>query len=262
MENVQLLQKAGLNEKQAKAYLALLKDGAQTPLEISEKISESRENCYAILKRLTELQLIEQIESKKATYRALNPSNLEILAEKRRKAMAQNEKVIKDNISSLLSVFYANNEMPGSRTIEGIEGIKEVYNDALRVKKDVYFIRTKADEILGNDADMDSFLRRYRDRLPLLGIHTYGLTPFSKKALSMQRTGRDHAINFHRTWMPEDAYDHPVAIHVYGDKVAFITFGESMMATIITSPLIAETMRWAIKILMQHYQETFQQKWD
>lgn len=261
MENIQLLQKAGLNEKQAKAYYSLLENGAQTPLELSENIKESRENCYAILKRLAELDLAEQIPGKKTTYRALNPSNLEVLAEKRRKLMARNEKAIKDNISSLLSVFYSNNELPGSRTLEGIDGIKEVYNDILRVKQDVYFIRTKADKVLGHDGDMDSFLRRYRDRLPILGIHTYGLTPVRKLAIALQKNGRDRAINFHRTWMPDDAYELPVTINVYGDKVAFVSFGESMMATIITSPTIAEAMRWVLKTLMQHYQETFQQDW-
>lgn len=261
MENIQLIQKAGLNEKQAKAYYCLLKNGAQTPLGLSEHIKESRENCYAILKRLTELDLVEQISTKKATYRALNPSNIEVLAEKRRKAMAKNEKVIKDNISSLLTIFYANNEMPGSRTLEGIDGVKEVYNDALRVKKDVYLLRTRADVALGGDFEMDSFLRRYRDRLPILGIHTYALTPYSKRAAKNQKIGRDYAIHFHRTWMPSDAYEQPVAIHVYGDKVAFIAFGESMIATIITSPLIAESMRWTLKTLMKYYEETFQQEW-
>ncbi|MCQ2571196.1 MAG: hypothetical protein MJ154_03040 [Candidatus Saccharibacteria bacterium] len=261
MENIQLLQKAGLNEKQAKAYYCLLENGAQTPLELSENIKESRENCYAILKRLAELELVEQLPSKKTTYRALNPSNLEVLAEKRRKLMAKNEKAIKDNISSLLSVFYSNNEMPGSRTLEGIEGIKEVYNDMLRVKEDVYFIRTKADKALGHDGIQDSFIRRYRDRRPLLGIHTYGLTPVLKLAIQNQKNGRDRSINFHRTWMPENAYESPVEIDVYGDKVAFISFGESMMATIITSPAIAESIRWILKTLMDFYRENFQQEW-
>ena len=86
--------------------------------------------------------------------------------------MAKNEKLVKENISSLLDIFYANSEMPGARTLEGIEGVKEVYRDALRVKKDVYLLRTKADAVLGTDESTDSFLRSYRDQLPILGIHT------------------------------------------------------------------------------------------
>ncbi len=259
MEEVDVLKKAGLTEAQADVYYCLLNYGAMTPTELAAETGQSRENCYAVTKRLVELGLIEQTKDKKAKYRLLNPSALEILAEKRRKVMAKNEKFVKDNLSSLLDIFYANNEMPGARTIEGIEGVKEVYNDALRVKKDVYLLRTTADVVLGKDEEADSFLKKYRDQLPILGIHTYALTPVTKEAIKYAKTGRDEAILFHRTWMPEGDYTSPVAIHIYGDKVALISFGETQMATIITSPVIAEAMKQILKLLMNFYQKNFKQ---
>lgn len=256
-----ILKKAGLNEAQVTIYNCLLKNGAMTPTELASKTKQSRENCYMVSKRLMELGLIEQTNDKKAKYRALNPSSLEILVEKRRKIMAKNEKYVKDNLSTLLDIFYANNEMPGARTIEGIEGIKEVYEDALRVKKDVYLLRTKADSILGKDEKTDSFLKYYRDRLPVLGIHTYALTPVTKEAIRYAKTGRDEAILFHRTWMPEEDYTSPMALQIYGNKVALISFGETQMATIITSPVIAEAMRQILKIMMNYYQKSFKQEY-
>lgn len=253
-----ILKKAGLNEAQASVYECLLKNGAMTPTELASYTKQSRENCYMITKKLTELGLIEQTGDKKAKYRVLNPSNLEIMVEKRRKIVAKNEKLVKENISSLLDIFYANNEMPGARTLEGIEGIKEVYKDNLRVKKDVYFIRTTADRALSGEEN-DNFLHNYRDQLPLLGIHTYALTPVNRDAIKKVKTGRDEAINFHRTWMPEEDYMAPVQIQVYGDKVAMIAFGETQMATIITSPVIAEAMRQILKIMMKFYKKNFKQ---
>lgn len=260
MEEIEILKKAGLNETQADVYDCLLKNGALTPTELATKTSQSRENCYMIAKRLTELGLIEQTKDKKAKYRVLNPSALETLVEKRRKIMAKNEKYVKDNLSSLLDIFYANNEMPGARTLEGIEGIKEVYNDNLRVKKDVYFLRTKADSILGDDDDLNSFMRYYRDQRPLLGIHTYALTPFISQERRIAKSGRDAALNFHRVWMPEEDYTTPVEIQAYGDKVALISFGETQMATIITSPVISEAVRQILKIMMKFYKENFPQE--
>ena len=203
MDEMDILRKAGLSEAQAEVYNCLLTNGTMTPTELAENTKQSRENCYAITKRLVELGLIEQVDSKKAKYRVLNPSALETLAEKRRKIMAKNEKLVKDNLSSLLDIFYANNEMPGARTLEGIEGIKEVYEDNLRVKKDLYFIHTENGNELGDDEQLDSFMRKYRDQRPLLGIHTYALTPATKKRLKLFSKTRDEAINFHRTWMPE-----------------------------------------------------------
>ncbi len=261
MEEIEIIKKAGLSEAQAAVYVCLLKNGVMTPSELAERTRQSRENCYAIAKRLVELGLIEQTDAKKVSYKVLNPSALETLVEKRRKIMAKNEKLVKDNISSLLDIFYANSEMPGARTLEGIEGIKEVYKDNLRVKKDLYFVRTRADNtVLGHDADIDSFMHDYREQRPLLGIHTYGLTPVTENAIKNAKTGRDDAINFHRVWMPETDYTAPVEIQVYGDKVALIAFGETQMATIITSPVIAEAMRQVLKIMMKFYKEQYPQE--
>lgn len=255
-----ILKKAGLSETQALVYNCLLKNGAMTPTELASQTGQSRENCYMITKKLVELGLIEQTTDKKAKYRVLNPSSLEVLVEKRRKIMAKNEKYVKENLSSLLDIFYANNEMPGSRTLEGIEGIKEVYRDNLRVKKDLYFLRTRADEILGHD-NVESFMHDYRNQRALLNIHTYGLTPVDKYAIKNFKTGRDEATLFHRIWMPDDDYTAPVEIQAYGNKVALIAFGETQMATIITSPVIAEAIRQILKIMMKFYQEKFPQKY-
>lgn len=258
MEEIDILKKAGLNEAQAQIYRCLLRNGTMAPTEIAEETGQSRENCYMIAKRLVELNLIEQTTDKKIKYRTLNPSNLEVLVEKRRKAMVKNEQYVKENLSSLLDIFYSNNEMPGARTLEGIEGIKEALKDNLRVKKDIYFIRTTADRVLSSEKN-GSFLHNYRDQLPLLGIHTYALTPVNREAIKKVKTGRDAAINFHRIWMPETDYTAPVEIQAYGDKVSLIAFGETEMATIITSPLVAEAMRQMLQIMMKFYKENFKQ---
>lgn len=260
MEATDILKKAGLNEAQSAIYLSLLENGAMSPTELAKKTGQSRENCYAITKKLLDLNLIEQTKAKKASFRALNPSSLEILAEKRRKAIAKNEKFVKENLTTLLDIFYANNEMPGSRTLEGIEGVKEVFRDNLRTKKDVYFIRTTADKVLSGEK-AGNFLHNYRDQLPLQGIHTYALTPVNKEAVKKVKTGRDEAINLHRTWMPEGDYTAPVEIQAYGDKVAMIAFGETEMATIITSPVIAEAMRQILKLMMNFYQKNYPQEY-
>ncbi len=188
----------------------------------------------------------------------LNPSALETLVEKRRKIMSKNEKFVKDNISTLLDIFYANNEMPGARTLEGIEGLKEAYLDSLRVKKDIYLLRTTAYGILSSETG-DGFLDEYRRQLPILGIHTYALTSVNKDAIKHSRSGNDEATLYHRVWMPEEDYTAPVSIQAYGDKVAFISFGETQMATIITSPAIAEAVRQMIKIMMKYYKKNFKQ---
>ena len=252
-EDLELIKKAGLNEAQAKVYLALMENGVLSPAMMAKISGESRENCYNIAKKMEELKLIEKTDDKKTSYRLLNPSNLEVLAEKRRKVVQRNELQLKRGM------FYMYNEMPGARTLQGLEGINEAYNDALRCKKDVYLIRTVADKMIGTKEEGESFLHSYREQLPIVGIHTYGLTPDNPHARYLVEIGRDEEINFHRTFMPEDAYTAPVAVHIYGDKVAFIAFGDTAMTTIITSPVIAEAMRQIHGMLTDFYQKNYPQ---
>lgn len=259
MDNTDILKKAGLSDAQAEIYDCLLKNGTMTPAELGEKTSQSRENCYAILKKLVNLELIEQTKDKKTTYRVLNPSSLEVLAERRRKVAAKNEKLVKESISSLLDIFYANNELPGSRTLEGAEGLMEVYRDTLLTKEDIYLLRTAAD--LGfwrQDDEIRDFFYKYRQQRAILGIHTYALTPVTTNGLRHSKDGSDTAMNFKRVWR-DDKYDAPVEIQVYGNKVALIAYGETIMATIITSPAIAEAMRQILKIMMNFYKKSFKQ---
>ena len=94
MEEMDILKKAGLSEAQAVVYNCLLQNGALTPTELADYTKQSRENCYAVAKRLVELGIIEETEDKKKKYRVLNPSALETLVEKRRKVMVKNEKFV------------------------------------------------------------------------------------------------------------------------------------------------------------------------
>lgn len=56
---------------------------------------------------------------------------------------------------------------------------------------------------------------------------------------------------FHRTVLQRDNYTAPVEIDVYGNKVAFISFGETQMATIIDSPPVADAMRQLLRLVIQ-----------
>ena len=59
--------------------------------------------------------------------------------------------------------------------------------------------------------------------------------------------------------MPQDAYTAKVEIDVYGNKVALIAFGETEMATIISSPAISDSMRQITKMLRDYYRLTYPQ---
>lgn len=245
-----ILRKAGLTESQAKGYLALIEHGELSPTELAEKAGESRTNGYMIADKLVTLGLAVKKDGAKAVYAAAHPSALETLAEKRRKVLMRNEQEVKNGLSPLIDMFYKFREEPGARTLQGIEGIREVFADVLRTKEDVYFIRTTADiQTLS-----DEFFSKHQDDRAALGIQTYALTPPSLYAEKAILSGSDDDHLMHRTFYPIEAYSEPVEIQIYGDKLAFIAYGETQTATIITSPPIAEAMRQLLRLLSQGLQ--------
>ena len=259
MEDLDILRKAGLNEAQAEIYDCLLRNGIMSPIELANETGQSRENCYMITKRLAELGLLEQIDGRRIKYQVLNPSALESLIEKRHQSMIEDERYVKDNLPLLLDVFYANSEMPGARVLKGIDGVKEIYEDILRTKKDVYLLGTGLNHVLSKHKKDKAFLDKYRDRASSLEINTFALTPITRETMGDAKAKKDETVLLHRTWMPEDDFDSPLTIQIYGDKTALITFGETIMITVVTSPIIAEAMRQVLTVMMRYYQIDFEQ---
>lgn len=240
-----ILRKAGLTESQAKGYLALVEHGNLSPAQLAEKTSESRTNGYMICEKLENLGLAVKKDGVKTVYSPTHPSALESLAEKRRKVLMRNEQEVKQGLSPLIDMFYKFREEPGARTLQGIEGIKEVFADVIRTEADVYFIRTTADI----QTLPDEFYIKHASERVAHGITTYALTPPSDSARHNLLSGNDERNDFHRTFYPPDAYTEPVEIQIYGNKLAFIAYGETQMATIITSPPIAEAIRQIFMLL-------------
>ena len=58
--------------------------------------------------------------------------------------------------------------------------------------------------------------------------------------------------------MPENAYKSPVEIMIYGKKVALISYGETEITTIITSPVIAAAFREIFLMLQDYWKEYWQ----
>lgn len=247
--DIELVQKAGLTRPQATVYMELVQSGGLTPAEIAERTGETRTNVYALLNKLEQLNLVRNVGQKTARYQAENPANLEVLAERRRKIVNKNEQELKGGMSALLDMFYAHNEAPGSRTLTGREGVREVHRDVINTGETVYLIRTPF------DSKYDDLITVFREQRAAKGIKTIALTPATPHAKQYAADGSDARYLFERTMMPLDAYESPVEILIYGKKVALISYGEAEIVTIITSPLIAAAFREIFAMLQAYWRE-------
>lgn len=239
-----LLEQIGLNQTQAKAYLALITAGSLTPPQLSDKIQITRTNAYEVLKQLEELTLaVKSGSDTKLAYRPQNPSNLEKLMETRRNQIIEREARLRSFMPQLMTYFYTYSEQPGVRFYQGKPGLIQIYEDMLRTRQDIYLIRSTADDkTLGLD-----FFNQFRSKRAKLGIRTYALTP------DIPQVNHDPAIdqtyNFIRTWFNPQHYTAPVEWDIYGNKVAILSFGPEAIGTIIESPQIAESLRQLFHII-------------
>ena len=241
-----LLEQIGLNQTQAKAYVALISAGSLTPPQLSDKIQITRTNAYEVLKQLEEQTLAVKTGSgAKLTYRPENPSNLEKLMETRRNQVIEHETRLRTFMPQLMTYFYTYSEQPGVRFYQGKAGLIQIYEDMLRTRQTIYLIRSTADDRF---LDLD-FYNRFRKQRANLNIKTVAITP------DVPNVNHDPDVDqqnqFHRTWINPKLYTAPVEWDIYGNKVAILSFGEEAVGTIIESPQIAAAMRQIFTLMQQ-----------
>ena len=242
--DAQILTDIGLNPNQAKAYLALARFGSLTPPLLATEISVTRTNAYELLGQLEALGLCGKDGSgKRLHYHPTHPSALESLIKSRREAVFAQEGRLQALMPQLLSYFYTYSDQPGVRFFQGREGIIEVYKDILRTKQKVYLMRTKAEtDFLGQ-----KFMDEYITQRIKIGIEVEAITPLPEDEFRDPES--DKAMLYDRTRIPLEHYTAPVEIDVYGDKVAFISFGEEAVATVIQSPQLSLAMKQVFAIM-------------
>jgi len=242
--DIKLLTDIGLNKTQAKAYIALVKQGSLTPPALAKLINETRTNAYTVLDKLTELGLAKKSErDKKLVYKVENPVALEKLVTANRHEALEREKKIKNAMPTLLNYFYTYSEQPGVRFFQGKEGIEDIYKDQLHTGKTIRVIRSWKDR----DFFGKGVYSIWRKRPARHGIPTIMLSPDVPDANNDPEL--DKKLLFSRTWMNKNDYTAPVEWDIYGDKVSIISFGEEAIGMIIESPQIAESMRQLFAIM-------------
>lgn len=228
----------GLTESQSKAYLALVKAGAMTPPQLAKEIGESRTAAYMALAKLEEIGLAAKVkDAKKQTFAPTSPSALNKYLEARRRELTEVEEEYRAGLSDMLAHFYSQRRQTGVQYFEGETGLQEMYKDIVRTGRDVYLLRTYADEDYFGD-----WLYEFMDARAKAGIFTHGLMPFDLRSYNFAKKNNKR-LNRETIWYPREAYTAPVEISAYGDKVAIISFGEEATGTILESPQIAQAFQ-------------------
>lgn len=118
------LQEAGLKEKEAKVYMAILEMGEANIVQISNGSGINRSTVYLAIKSLKDRGLLSTARKSKTLYFAEDPRKM--LGDLERK-----KEILQRAMPRLLASFALMDKKPEVKFFEGESGIKEIYNDIL-----------------------------------------------------------------------------------------------------------------------------------
>ncbi len=235
---VNKLEALGLNQKEAKIYLALLELGETTVARIAKKSKIQRTTIYDVINSLKEKGLVSITpKNKKKCYTASDPRQLEEKLEERKN-------ILKSILPELLSITNLIDKKPKISYFEGIEGLKEIYYHHLNNYLGQPVYGWLPNDIFPNFGE--DFLRRFIAKRMKEKIMSYAIGPNTPEVRELQthdaRSLRKIKID------PDESHLIEIGIDVYSRNITSIVSFKEQIGLIIESKLIHNTLRMLFDI--------------
>ena len=134
MDVQEALKKIGLSETEATIYLALLKRKESTAVQLAKETEVHRRTIYDNLNILLRRGIVNfKINNGVKYFQATNPESLKIFLEEK-------NKILEDILPDLKMSYESEEKSPKINVFVGIEGAKAVVEEAVKSKKNVYWV--------------------------------------------------------------------------------------------------------------------------
>jgi sugar-specific transcriptional regulator TrmB len=246
-----LLEQVGLTPDQAKIYTALISTGTISARKISINSDVNRSLVYKILKQLVDFGLVVEniIPSAVSTFTALHPSKLYSFIKKKEDDYKLADAALTEAVSILGAQFNLTAGRPTVRSFEGLEGVGILNKDILQTKSDIKLIRSPLDN---NTDELKVLTSQNRDKMRDAGIKIKLIVPIKNQPSSISKE-EDERYLLERRRIPREDLNNPAQVVVYGNKVAFTTFGDYSITTIVEDESIAKTFNMLFDVLWNKY---------
>lgn len=226
------LKESGLTGNESKIYQALLELGPSHAGRISRKTGLHRRVVYDTIEMLIKKGLIGYIKkNNKKLFQASNPNRLlEIIQEKQAN--------IQEILPDMLTLFTQTKQKEETNFYKGKQGLKTVFEDQIQTKKEIKIIGASplAYEVL------QFYFKWFDKRRKQNKIKT--------KIIFNKTKNKPKILLSEIRYLPQK-YTSPLAINIYGDKVAIILWSkENPLAIVIKN-----------KEISQGYEKYFEVMW-
>ncbi len=236
------LQRFGLEEKEAKVYLAALELGETNIQKLTQKSGIKRSTVYEMIKKLSTSGLItESIKGKRKAYLASEP-------EKLKHNIKEKEQLLSQMLPELRSLNNASATKPKITYYEGRDGLRNIYITALEAKyKKADWISpiSTVTETVGKD-----FLEKYVETKKKMGYWIRSIHILSRGVETYKYTDpKTYEETLRKVRFAPKEIDIPDAIGIWDNKVAVLSSRKEGFGLIIESEDYTKTMRVFYELL-------------
>ncbi|NQV90434.1 hypothetical protein HQ487_03445 [Candidatus Uhrbacteria bacterium] len=236
------LEAYGLDEKEAKVYLAGLELGSSTVLELARRTELPRTTLYPILEKLKQGGVFREGKNKSAiVYFPETPTRL---LEK----MKERERELEQSMSELELLQDTTHTVPGVTFYEGTEGFKRLWKQLLDSGVQEYRLITSGTGLL--DYVKEPYLvKRIVEERKKRGIKSRQLIRSGKDAMNIIRKDSDELRE--SRILPADI-ELPATVIIFADQVAFITTRKENTIIILASGDVATTYKTLFDLVWEN----------
>lgn len=234
------LQKIGLTDSEAEVYELLLTLGETKASKIVEKTALKRGVVYFVLASLEKKGLVIKTKrGKRVIFEAKHPTEILDYVSKKIGELQSNKSFFEGVLPALIESYNRSAKRPTVFYYDGLEGVKKVYEDTLKVGKEIYAILQSGE--VGPEI-MKWVRGNYIKKRVKLGISAKVIVAQDPKAERYLRESKEKLREVKA--VPTKLFPIKMEVDVYGTKVGFISYHKDAphFGVIIDSPYVADTL--------------------
>lgn len=261
--NEKTFQELGLEKTEAKVYLALLQLGPSTVSEITKKAGITRTLGYHVLEKLGWYGLVDQVSGKnsKIIFSAEHPQRLLQHIKNKKNQWQKTLEKVEQKIPDLVSL-YKFADKPTIRYQEGVEGIKNIYEETLKSREEILSIM----DVDGWDStEFKSWAKEYNKKRSEHKIHERILLLDTKSARNWLKDYKGSLKYTEYCWIKKEQLKgidlFNGEINIYENKVVMALLkGPNKMGILIESNVLSNILRALFELTWKNVKkrETFE----
>ena len=243
------IQSLGLNEKEAKVYLASLELGQATVQKISAKAGIKRPTTYFIIENLMERGLMSSYyQGKKQLFVAETPERILDLIAKERKDLELREEQFKRLLPELQSINNRNKDKPVVKYYEGKDGILTMVSEHLKTSKNQESYDVFSRDFVENTLTPEEMAIIRKERLS---------SKIRVKALYTHEKGDLQSVeDAQLIRLPQSELPVSCDIAFFEDKVRIASFKDRVVGIVIEDKEIANSFRAIFRLAWKQAEQS------